>query len=301
MKNFHVFWSKPTITGTSGHHLPNIGKFIMYNFELIHFICSALMCKKLQGNITLYTDDTFYNYLRERELDIFWDEINTDYYKEFELLKINPKNNWTSFKGWLFGKLETPFLFLDHDNMLYHPIDETLFNVDCRFGHYEQMDTDIYFPKEKMDVEFDYDKRWDWNLDIPNTCLLYFGDEDIKNKYSKLIVDFYKKNNTADTKLSDKQYLFADQRLLMMLLDSENKTYGSFSNKKYIPTKNNWELVDDGQDDFFDHTWGWKHTLKNDRGEWGLYMERHKELIVNEFSEYWNLLKWLFDYDNELK
>lgn len=301
MKNFHVFWSKPTITGTSGHHLPNVGTFKMYNFELIHFICSALMCKRLQGNITLYTDETFYDYLAERDLDIVWDEINTDYYKEFESLNINPRNNWTSFKGWLFGKLPTPFLFLDHDNMLYHPINDELFNVDCRFGHYEEMDTDVYFPKDQMDVEFDYDENWDWTLDIPNTCLLYFGDEEIKNKYSELIVNFYKENNTVDSKLADKQYLFADQRLLMMLLKNENKTYGSFSNKKYIPTIDNWEIIDDGQQDFFDHTWGWKHTLKKDQQEWEIYMDRHKQLIQDVFPRYWFLLKELFDYDKEIK
>jgi len=182
MKYFHVFWSKPTLTGTVGHHLPVHHTFIMYNFELIHFICSALMCKKLQGSIFLYTDETFYNYLKDRKLDVFWDHIDIDYSKEFELLNINPRNNWTSFKTWLFSKLDTPFLFIDHDNMLYNKIDTQLFNVDCRFAHYEEIDKNIYFERYEMDVDFKYDDDWNWSLDIPNTCLLYFSDDYIKKK-----------------------------------------------------------------------------------------------------------------------
>jgi len=86
-----------------------------------------------------------------------------------------------------------------------------------------------------------------------------------------------------------------------MLLESENKTYGSFINKKYIPTKNSWDLISDGTNDFFDHTWGWKHTLKNDKNEWYVYMKRHSDLIKSQFPHYWSLLEYLFDYELEFK
>ena len=304
MKGIHAYWSTPTLSGTFGHHTdkPN-DEFSMLPFELVHFICSAQMYKSRVGEIHLYTDQTFYNYLEKHDLLDAWDSVDVEKSKEFSKLNIDPQRNWTSFKTWLVGQLETPFLMMDHDNMIYTPIPEELFEVDMRFGHWETRRGYEHLNKENLDIKgFKFDNSWDWNLDIANTCLLYFANKGFAEKYSKKAIEFLQNNVTTNTKKAETQYLFADQRLLGMMAKAEDIKYGAFSNKaydmkleQYIPVTKDPVIDKVG----FDHTWFFKHKLKDDTvngippGDTHLidYLNRHEDIIIDNFPQYYFKLK----------
>ena len=300
MLGIHAFWSKPTLTGTQGHHLTGVDRFKMYDFELIHFILSALFYKKLNGSIHLYTDTIFADYIENLKLTSVWDDIDTSKHEEFSLLDINSTTNWTGFKTWLLHKIPAPFLLIDHDNLIFTKIPTELFDTSVRFAHLEDINPYYYPNKDKLDCgEFIFDKNWDWSLDVANTCLLYFKENEFKDKYSLKAMEFEKNNHPEDLHLAEVQYLFADQRLLVMMLEEQNIDYGTFSNNKFTPQGNIPDFTSVSNDPLlskvgFDHTWGYKHHLKKNKLARTVYMKRHIQMIHDNFENYYDTLLPIF-------
>ena len=300
MIGIHAFWSQPTLTGTQGHHLKGVDKFEMYDFELLHFILSALFYKQYNGHIHLYTDNTFATYLSDNKFLDIWDYVDIGKYTEFTNLNLNPKSNWTGFKTWLLSQIPAPFLLIDHDNIIYTKIPPVLFDIPVRFAHLESINPYYYPNKQDMDCgNFKFNDNWNWELDVANTCLLYFKDDKFKNEYSKKAMEFEINNSPNDKHLAEVQYLFADQRLLVMMLEDLNIEYGTFSNSKFTPIGDlpDWTRI--GSDKLldkvgFDHTWGYKHHLIKNKQARKTYMKRHIEMVNNNFIEYYDLLLPLF-------
>jgi hypothetical protein len=299
MIGVHCFWTKPTLTGTYGHHMKRINSYKMLDFELVNFIISALMYKKYNDKIYLYTDDVFLNYLKELEFTDIWDFIDTKKSIEFEKLNINPKTNWTSFKTWLIGELEFPFLLIDHDNIICTKISDEFFNIDVRFAHLETINRDIYIEKNMFDISgFNFDEDWDWNLDIPNTSMLFFKNNEFKKIYSNLAITFEKLNNPTNENLARVQYLFADQRLLMMLIKKYKVKFGTFRNECFvggdenvwIPYKNDL----DTSSVIFDHTWVYKHTLVNNYEARKAFIIRMSNMVKTQLPSYYKQLEKYF-------
>jgi len=303
MIGVHAFWSKPTLTGTNGHHLVGRENFDMHDFEIVHFLLSALYYKKLNGPIHLYTDDTFFEYLRHKGLLHVWDKIDTSLYKEFKKLGLNSKSNWTGFKTWLLQKIPAPFLLLDHDNMVYTKIPKELFKTPVRFAHLEIPNPHWYPAKEDIQVSnFKFDDSWDWTLNVPNTCMLYFKDDGFKDLYSKISIQFQLGNTTDDKHLGEVQYLFADQRLLLMLLHQHKVEYGTFCNHIFGSVRPDddpvWVKYSDDEtirQVGFDHTWAHKHNLLNSEYHYTEYMDRHKDIIFNTFPEHKEIFRQFYN------
>lgn len=300
MIGIHCFWSKPALTGTNGHHLKKISKYEMMDFELINFIISALMYKKYNDDIYLYTDIVFYNYLKNLNFTDFWDYIDTEKSTEFEKLNINSKSNWTSFKTWIVGQLKTPFLLIDHDNIICTPIPTEFFNVDVRFAHLEKLNKNVYPDKKDMEIDgFFFDDDWDWECDIPNTSILFFNNESISKIYSDTALKFEKVNNPKNYELSKTQYLFADQRLLMMILKKYKIRYGMFSNLCFTGffDSNQWIYVDNDLDTsniIFDHTWVYKHELTENYEARKRFMMRMSDTVKEQLPNYYHRLEKYF-------
>lgn len=308
MLGVHAFWSRPTLTGTNGHHILKNENFKMYDWELLHFALSALEYRRLNGPIILFTDDIFYDYLKRLDFAKFWDYIDTEKYKKFKKLNIVPENNWTAFKTWLIGEIPSPFLLFDHDNVIHTKIPKPLFDIDVRFAHLELINPYYYPNQDEMDVEgFEFDPLWDWNSHISNTCMLYFNNDEFKNTYSKKALEFEQKNTTTDKRLQSVQYLFADQRLLILMLKRHNIKYGQFSNKIWKP------ITEPGEERFkpyknepfvdeivFDHTWGHKHTLIEKEEARFAYKKRHLEHISKTHPEHYSQFCDFLNYDPQL-
>jgi hypothetical protein len=300
MTGVHAFWSQPTLTGTQGHHLKGEKKFKMFDFELLHFVLSALFYKKYNGPIHLYTDNIFATYLNENKLLNVWDFVDVGKYNEFTSLNVNPKSNWTGFKTWLLSQIPSPFLLIDHDNIVYTKIPTELFDISVRFAHLESINPYYYPNRQDMECgNFKFNDEWNWDLDVANTCLLYFNNEKFKNEYSNKAMEFEVNNSPTNKHLAEVQYLFADQRLLVMMLEQANIDYGTFSNRKFTPDGDNPDWTNVGSDKLidkvgFDHTWGYKHHLKENKIARKIYMQRHIKMIEDSFDDFYDLLLPLF-------
>lgn len=301
MIGIHAYWAKPTLTGTNGHHLEGASTYDMYDFEIVHFLLSALFYKKLNGPIHLYTDPIFFDYLKKRNLLHFWDKVDSILYSKFEKQNIDSKTNWTGFKTWLLGELPAPFLVLDHDNLVYTRIPKELFDIPVRFAHPERINPYFYPDKADMDVkDFEYSKNWDWSLDVVNTCMMYFRDNEFKNEYAAKAMEFERNNKSTDSYLSEVQYLFPDQRLPAMMLEERGIDYGFFSNMRFTPIdRHTPDWARHTEDPLldrvgFDHTWAYKHTLKEDLKAREEYMLRHDQMITNNFPKYRKDFKQFF-------
>lgn len=302
MIGVHAYWSQPTLTGTQGHHLKGVQEYSMFDFEIVHFILSALYYRKLNGPIHLYTDPTFYNYLKSKNLLLFWDKVDTDKYSKFEKYNIDAKTNWTGFKTWLLGELPAPFLLLDHDNIIYTEIPKNMFDTPVRFAHMESINPFYYPDKDRMDVgNFKYNENWDWSLDVANTCMMYFKDNEFKNEYCEKAMEFERNNCSKDEYLAEVQYLFADQRLPVLMLEEKGIEYDTFSNLKFTPLDKytpDWTRVSNDKDKDkvgFDHTWAYKHTLIEKKDKHREYMQRHKQMILTDFRDYVKYFKQFFN------
>ena len=301
MLGIHAYWSKPTLTGTTGHHLEKREKFEMFDFEIVHFLLSALFYRKLNGPIHLYTDLVFFEYLKGRNLLHFWDKIDTRLHSKFIKHNVSSERNWTGFKTWLLGELPAPFLLIDHDNIIYKEIPKELFDIPVRFAHMENINKYYYPDREDMDVgNFKYNDNWKWDLEIANTCMMYFKSEEFKNEYAAKAIEFEKNNISEDPYLAEVQYLFADQRLPVMILDEKKIKYGAFSNWKFTPTGKDipgWKKVTNDpllEKVGFDHTWAYKHTLKTNPEALKEYMDRHYKMILDNFPKYKKNFKQFF-------
>lgn len=302
MLGIHTFWSRPTLTGTTGHHLSKLENFDMNDFEFINFILSALMFKKYNGKVKLYTDSIFFNFLQIHKLEDIWDDIDTEKILEFEKLNISPEANWTSFKTYIIGIVEEPFVLMDHDLIVCKKIPEEFFDVEVRFGHLELLNKKVYPDKEDMEIDnFEFDPEWDWTLDIPNTCMLYFNTIKNFNKmYSELAIEFGKNNKPSDETLSKVQYLFADQRLLLMLIKKLNIKFGMFSNKCFTGDFNAVNPWIEVQNDIntanfiFEHTWVYKHTLVRDFKSRKKFMIRMSNMFKNQLPDYYSRFETYF-------
>ena len=301
----YVFWTKPWLTGTTGHHMDKMENFSMYKFEILHFIISTLFYRKLNGKTILYTDKVFLNYLKSKGYDIFWDKIDVSKAEEFEKYNINAKTNWTSFKTWLVGRIPTPFLLIDHDNYIYTVIPRELFDTDIRFAHWERLDKSIYPDKDNIVIDnFSFNDNWDWNSDIPNTSLIYINNKEFIEENSNKAMEFYKLNNDTEHSKSDTQYLFADQRLLALIGKEKSIKLDTFSSKNYDLKEENEDSIQKGVG--FHHLWIYKHKLKMleqnpnhpDIKEYHNFMDHHKTSIERVFPEYEELLKPLYSYDS---
>ena len=67
MKGIHVWWSKPTL-----------GNIKYKNYEIIPMILSALLWKKYNGSIDLYTDTSTKNYYETLGILNIYDNVNVD-------------------------------------------------------------------------------------------------------------------------------------------------------------------------------------------------------------------------------
>lgn len=80
MKGIHCFSTKPMLQGRdiSGHPKDAFKMIEFPDYMLGTLLLSALQWRKTNGPIKLYTDSVFYNYLSEKGVLNFWDEVSCE-------------------------------------------------------------------------------------------------------------------------------------------------------------------------------------------------------------------------------
>jgi len=271
---FHVLWTKPS-TGNGEH-------FGMNAAEILTMVLSALMWQKHNGSISLYTDKTGYEFLRDRELLGLWDGgVNTEVLETTDY-PIDAEVFWAAGKLIALEKQAAPCVMLDTDLIVTRPLHKLLKNQKITALHPEELNGEAYLSPEvlKCPRDFSFPAFYNWEVLPSNTAFLYIADERFKDFYVGQAKRFMF-HNTARPMEMVSQMVFAEQRLLSICAD-----YKKIAIQYLLPnpfSTTNETVV---------HLWGFKGMLRQNENLQAVYCKQliktlGIELEANSFFQHY--------------
>ena len=241
MKGLHILSSRPS--GESFH--PAF-------FEVAAMALSALLWKKYNGDIILYTDKKGLNVIQEYGMKSLWDSIDTQLCDSLPD-SIDWSVFWAGAKIFVLLKESSPVVILDTDLFIWQNVDYLLEKHSLVTLHREDL-IDCYLPKNKLLIaeHYIYPDGLDWSVKPCNTAFAFFADDAFKGLYAQEAIRFME-NNQSGSNDRNSRMVFAEQRLLAMLAARERMEIGT--------------LIDDPfskDNKVFTHLWGAKIVARKD-------------------------------------
>lgn len=232
--------------------LPSIDGFHPLFFEIAAMSLSAILWKKYNGEICLYTDDCFYKFINDNDLVTLWDSIDHSLFRSLPTT-IDWSIFWAGAKHFALRNEKAPIVMLDADLFIWEDISE-LFPVHQLITLHQEDLVDCYLPKSELPVAegYTYPDRIDWSVRPCNTAFAYFAEDEFKDLYIQEAIRFMKWN-TSKAKDQNARMVFAEQRLLAMLAHREGVVIDTIVNDPFS-TYNK----------IFTHLWGAKILAKRD-------------------------------------
>ena len=243
----HVNWTKPSRVREPGR------QYYIEDFDLLSTILSALLWRRFNGPIKLYTDNGGYAYYSNRGMLDLWDGgVDVD------VLEAIPNNVpadifWAGAKLFAIREQTVPFLMMDTDLMVWSDIRERLKGYNVMAYHPESLtETTCYIDYKSLKKPKGYklNSKWDWTIDPYNTALTYFADEKFLKYYTDSAIEFMRGNTERPSELVS-QMVFAEQRLFAMCAKFKDINVGTFLSSPF----------EDSPD--FTHIWGGKDEARN--------------------------------------
>lgn len=270
-------------------------KYILHDFEIIIVNLSILTWKLYNGPIELYTNEEGLQIFKDLKLDHLYDKIDITLIEEQKKkYNIDETLFWAAHKLMVMSKLKTPFTILDLDLFVERKLEDMgFFDNDIGLFHFETHGiTYMPFPPNiKGYNKVDWPENWDWDSYPVNVALLYFGNQDALDMYTKIALEYMHNNNEPSIyDVYKTRMVFAEQRILGELVDKTDFTTtaimsGLFAARSYeisdnvigfIGVKNlksaifietiggfhkhsNIKLIEQ----HFNHLWGYKAALIN--------------------------------------
>lgn len=282
---FHVLWGAPA--GKRG--IP----FKLSQAELLTLVLSALLWRKSNGSIKLYTDRLGYEYIVSQNIEWIYDEgIDTETLVKHGY-EINPEIFWAAGKILALHAHQAPCVMLDHDLIVVKPIHELIGDNEVLALHPEELNPDIYLKPEllKRADGYEFPKQFNWYLKPLNTAFLFVKNEDFKQSYTGHALDFMNKNREYPKEMVS-QMVFAEQRMLAMTAALYNQKTGWLLNNPF--ELSNRHII---------HLWGFKQELRRDPLKEELFINRLLDTFRSElttFNEFENFLNTYYFKDYAL-
>jgi hypothetical protein len=279
------------INSTVPFRLNNKTDYNIDDFDILTTVLSALMWRKLNGNIKLYTDNLGKDYYTSLGLLDLWDTgINTSVLENMPS-SVNQQIYWASAKIFALQVEKAPVVMLDTDMIVWKDLSSILCDKRLSVIHRENLMEDIYLPKDKLKTRqgYHFDPDWDWTELPCNASFAYFGDNDLKNYYTKCSIDFM----TGEMKYPNdmiSQMVYAEQRLMAMCAKKMNISVHHFLDEPY--QKNN---------HIFTHLWGVKSMIRSSmkqRTQLCKYLLRKIELYFPYYYHRLRKIELLTQYYN---
>lgn len=245
------------------------------DFEILSTILSALMWRRHNGSIKLYTDSLGLSYYEQLGITDLWDAgIDTDTLDNLPA-NVNPDIFWASAKLFAIRHQGAPVAMVDTDLIIWKNIAPQLQNQQLACLHRENL-IDCYLPFALLKKRKGYrpDPKWNWHELPCNTAFAYFGDEQFLNYYTDSAIDFMTDNNERPKELVS-QMVFAEQRLLAMCAALKGIEVYSFLDDPF-----------QRDNDTFTHLWGAKDVARHQYGKRALLCKSLIKRIREHFPEY---------------
>ncbi|MDR0310029.1 MAG: hypothetical protein LBJ21_00435 [Acidobacteriota bacterium] len=252
----------------------------MEDFELLSTALSALMWRKKNGPIKLYTDKTGYDYYDSLGLLDLWDGgIDASVVTNIPDT-INQEIFWAGAKLFALRNETTPIAVIDTDLIVWANLAPEL--ADKRFAvlHREELYEFCYihgdFLKKRGDYQFD--PEWDWSAWPCNMAFAYFSDPGFKKYYTDCAIDFMTGNGEYPMEMIS-QMVFAEQRMASMCAIKMNVPIHHLLNNPF-----QWD------NSSFSHIWGGKDVARRDLRQRRLLCTAILRKIKEHFPNYYNKL-----------
>ncbi len=269
------------INSTAPFKIKNRGEpYEIEDFELLSTVLSALMWRKKNGKIKLYTDQTAFEYYDSLGITDLWNGGIDKEILENIPDSINQEIFWAAAKIFAFRNEKTPVAMIDTDLIVWENIGKYLKSEKIAVIHREYIH-DYYLPQEMLKIPegYKFDEEWDWNELPCNMAFAYISDSEYKDKYTSEAIKFMTNNNEyPDNMIS--QMIFAEQRTISMV-----------AKKMGIPI---FHFLDDPfqtDNTIFSHIWGAKDIARNMPGQRKLLCISLKKKIEELFPEYYEKIE----------
>lgn len=249
-----VLWTK-ALKATSG-----TAEYSMSQVDLLATVTSALLWRKFNGPVKLYTDTSGLEYLQRLKLTNLWNGgIDS------QLLDRIPNSFDPAIfpgAGRLFAiQAETaPFVVFDNDLLVWQPLRPLIGESYIMTLHPEPLARyQQYYPEQnllKKPAGWSAPSGWDWTVDPVNTAITFYGEEGLKNYYVQQALRFMGGQYPADINIerpadTDSQMRFVDRRMFAMCMKAMTSAASTFLTSD----------TDEGKP--FSHIWGANPTARN--------------------------------------
>jgi len=265
------------IHSTAPFAMRNKGKpFYIEDFDLLSTILSALMWRKQNGRIKLYTDSIGYDYYASLSLLDLWNGgIDVAIVQNIPNT-INQEIFWAAAKLFALRNEATPIAMIDTDLIVWAKLASKLDTKKFVVFHREELNY-AYYPHHeflKRRSNYQFDSTWDWVASPCNMAFAYFSDECFKKYYTDCAIDFMEGNGEYPMEMVS-QMVFAEQRIVSMCAKKMN-----------IPIHHLLGHPFQADNNHFTHIWGGKDIARNDPRQRKLLCTSILSMIEKHFPKY---------------
>lgn len=246
------------------------GDYFIEDFTLYNTVISALMWRKLNGDIFMCTDSLGASYYKKLGLEKVWNGVLDVIPMDME--GINPEMFWAGGKLLAMREMKGDYALVDEDFIVWKTL--TLSKTAVTVAHREDLMPDVYPDPDLFGADFPLLKRLSKSVLPCNTAFLYIPDESFRNFYLSQSIGFMKSSESCSDYLC--HMVFAEQRLLAMLCDYSGIEIETLLDKDRLFV---------AQDDYT-HLWGAKQVLRDNDDYREKFLERCRNRIRTDFPEY---------------
>jgi hypothetical protein len=261
---FHTLWTKPVTA--SGK------RFEMNDAEMLTMIVSALMWRKYNGSIKLYTDKTGYEFVRKYKLLELWDGgIDTEVL-ENNCYPIEPSVFWAAGKLIALEASTAPCVMLDTDLIVMKRISNFIEQSAISALHAEALEADVYLSSDllKKPTGFVFPDYYNWDVLSSNTAFVYISDDKFKQFYIEESKRFMFCNTGMPAEMVS-QMVFAEQRMLAICADYLGLTINHLLTDPYSLSN-----------DCIIHLWGFKKLLRKSNNLQAIFSKQLLARVTGE-------------------
>jgi hypothetical protein len=265
---FHTLWTKPVTA--SGN------RFEMNDAEMLTMIVSALMWRRYNGSIKLYTDKTGYEFVRKNKLLELWDGgIDTDVLVN-NCYPIEPRIFWAAGKLMALEACAAPCVMLDTDLIVMKSITNLLEQSAITALHAEALEPDAYLPAHllKKPAGYIFPDYYNWEVLPSNTAFVYIRDEKFKRFYVEESHRFMFRNTEMPKEMVS-QMVFAEQRMLSMCANHAGLSVTHLLAKPFSLSN-----------DSVIHLWGFKEPLRKSTHLQAVFAKQLLDRVAGELSAF---------------
>ena len=279
---FYSNWTKP-FYNKNNESTP----YKVPDYELLCSIVSSLKWRENNGNTLMICDKIAGDYYRSLGIDKVWNDIDDN-------LKV-PKNidseiYWAAGKLYAMNKVNTPFIMMDTDFIVWHNIYNKVSGKDLVAAHTERFKS--YDGIDKY-LNFKNNKILNNNQDVKpfNTSLLYIANNNFKDYYLEQAFNMMKDLEIINYH-KYKQMITIEQRLLAILAKEQNLKTDTFLSENIIYKKKKPRSFHTRN---FSHIWHAKKTYEKDDERRKKYCQKIANIIINDYPNYVKTLSKIED------